>query len=330
MSASRAGLVALLIAVCLPRPADAQCPSNASSCVVCHEGGERPPNADGTPWHTDHAFADQCVACHGGDRERMDATAHEGTIDPLTNPEITCVACHEDGVLRALTYLASREDRDVSPAAVAPLPAPPTKVSAADGVLLLLATLLGLALVLLTSGVRPTPSALLRGLRASGWPPALAGTCLGVVVAISEAACGRPIAVSGGVDRLAAYAGATLFPQSSYYRFVVPPAITWQVWLLVGLVAGAATSALLSGTARWRWLPDSGWTETHGPSRARRLALAFLGAVLVQVGAGIAGGCTSGLAISGGALLAPAAFLFVAGMFAGGIPTAWLWSRRSP
>jgi hypothetical protein len=50
-------------------------------------------------------------------------------------------------------------------------------------------------------------------------------------------------------------------------------------------------------------------------------------AVLVQIGAGIAGGCTSGLAISGGAVLSPAAFVFMAGMFAGGIPAAWLWYR---
>jgi uncharacterized protein len=36
----------------------------------------------------------------------------------------------------------------------------------------------------------------------------------------------------------------------------------------------------------------------------------------LEYAAGIAGGCTSGLAISGGMLLAPAAFLFIMGMFA--------------
>jgi len=76
-----------------------------------------------------------------------------------------------------------------------------------------------------------------------------------------------------------------------------------------------------------RWLPDTQCQPRFGTSRGLRLAIAFFGAVLVQVGAGIAGGCTSGLAISGGSVLAPAAFLFMAGMFAGGIPTAWLWYR---
>ena len=103
--------------------------------------------------------------------------------------------------------------------------------------------------------------------------------------------------------------------------------ITWQVWLVIGVLAGSFVSSKLSGEARLRWLPDTQWQTRFGPSRKLRLAIAFFGAVLVQIGAGIAGGCTSGLAISGGAVLAPAAFLFMAGMFGGGIPAAWLWYR---
>jgi hypothetical protein len=44
--------------------------------------------------------------------------------------------------------------------------------------------------------------------------------------------------------------------------------------------------------------------------------------MILEYGAGIAGGCTSGLAISGGMLLAPAAFIFIGGMFISGIFTA--------
>jgi uncharacterized membrane protein YedE/YeeE len=95
---------------------------------------------------------------------------------------------------------------------------------------------------------------------------------------------------------------------------------------MAGVLLGSFASAKLAGVARRRWLPDTEWTERFGGRRRTRLVLAFLGATLVQIGAGIAGGCTSGLAISGGAVLSPAAFLFMAGMFAGGIPVAWLWS----
>ena len=48
----------------------------------------------------------------------------------------------------------------------------------------------------------------------------------------------------------------------------------------------------------------------------------------LEYAAGIAGGCTSGLAISGGMLLVPAAFLFIAGMFASGIVTALIIYRK--
>jgi hypothetical protein len=56
--------------------------------------------------------------------------------------------------------------------------------------------------------------------------------------------------------------------------------------------------------------------------------LAFAGSLLTEIGGGIAGGCTASLAVSGGAVLAPAAFVFMAGMFASGIPTAFLIYRK--
>jgi len=56
--------------------------------------------------------------------------------------------------------------------------------------------------------------------------------------------------------------------------------------------------------------------------------LGFLGAIVLEYGAGLAGGCTSGLLISGGSLLVPAAFLFMIGMFASGIVTALIVYRK--
>jgi uncharacterized membrane protein YedE/YeeE len=182
-----------------------------------------------------------------------------------------------------------------------------------------------LVLVLIRDGhllVRLRPR---RWLRARTWDAHVAGAGLGLTVAASEALFGRPLAASGAFDKLAAYLGRVLFPTSAYYGYVMRPEIGWQVWLMLGVLAGAFTSAKLAGVARRRWLPDTGWSERFGTRRGVRLLVAFSGAVLVQLGADVAGGCTSGLAISGGAVLSPAAFVFVAGMFASGIPTAWLW-----
>ena len=73
---------------------------------------------------------------------------------------------------------------------------------------------------------------------------------------------------------------------------------------------------------------DPQWIAIFGPQIWKRWLIAFFGAIILEYGAGIAGGCTSGLAISGGMLLAPAAFLFIAAMFASGIITAMLVYRR--
>ena len=71
-------------------------------------------------------------------------------------------------------------------------------------------------------------------------------------------------------------------------------------------------------------LPERGWRERFGASPARRWAVAFAAAVLIEYAAAIAGGCTSGLALSGGVVLAPGAYLFMVAMFATGIATASL------
>ena len=55
--------------------------------------------------------------------------------------------------------------------------------------------------------------------------------------------------------------------------------------------------------------------------------MSFIGGFLVILGARFAGGCTSGHAISGGIQLAASGYLFMLGVFALGIPTAFLARR---
>lgn len=335
LAAACATIAAISTLIARPAPAGAQCTSNASSCVNCHEvQGLRPVQADAQPWHADHNFGDLCASCHHGDPSAdAKGRAHAGMCAPLDAPAVTCGTCHQDGAARAERYqavlrdrpapvLASTPDSELPPP---PPPAPPRGASI-DRVLTGVALALGAALALVLGRRR------LRGdvgawLRAGSWSPYVAGAGLGVIVAITEVWMRRPVAAAGAFDRLAAYPGQALFPSSLYYRHVMQPQITWQVWLMIGLLLGAFASSHAAGQTRWRWLPDSQWQDRFGPSRTVRLVVAFVGAALVQLGAGIAGGCTSGLAISGGATLAPAAFLFMAGMFGGGIPTAWLVYR---
>ncbi len=108
----------------------------------------------------------------------------------------------------------------------------------------------------------------------------------------------------------------------------MPAQITWGVVLLIGIFFGGMLGAFSSKTWKISTNGDAQWRTIFGPQTWKRWVLAFVGAIILQYGAGIAGGCTSGLAISGGMLLAPAAYLFIAGMFASGILTALVVYRK--
>ncbi len=161
------------------------------------------------------------------------------------------------------------------------------------------------------------------------WSPYTAGAGLGLVVTVSMALFGHRLSGSGAYPQLARAVGRRLAPDAVYWRDIIPAGNHWDVLVLAGAVAGAFVSARQSGEFGLRTMPDRQWTDAFGGSVARRWLLAFVGSVLTQLGAGLAGGCTASLAVSGGAALAPGAFAFMAGMFASGIPTAFFLYRKT-
>ncbi|MBX3084783.1 MAG: YeeE/YedE family protein [Anaerolineae bacterium] len=171
--------------------------------------------------------------------------------------------------------------------------------------------------------------------RKDTWSPYIAGILLGVVGVLAVWLSNSLLGASGGFENLAGIAGKAIAPDlfsNMYFNFIMPPEITWNVILLVGVFFGGMLGAATSGTLLWGKKnaanSDEQWKRTFGPQTWRRWLIAFVGAIVLQFAAGIAGGCTSGLAISGGMLLAPSAFLFIAGMFASGIVTALVIYRR--
>ncbi len=159
------------------------------------------------------------------------------------------------------------------------------------------------------------------------WSPYVAGVGLGLVVTVSMALFGHRLSGAGASQHLSGYVGRSFAPDSMYWRDVVPTGVTWDVLVVVGAVVGAFVASVLGGEFAVRTMPDRQWTAVFGPSVGRRWLLAFLGSVLTEIGGGIAGGCTASLAVSGGAVFAPAAFVFMFGMFASGVPTALLLYR---
>lgn len=332
----------LLGAVLLhPRLAVAQCGAPTSSCRYCHEvEGQARPFAD-EPWHADHAFGDFCADCHGGVRTASDqAQAHEGLSDPLALDHSPCVACHEDSAKRLDRYNAAHGTR-----AVAPPPddrsEPPRDRPRADRVtrvrstavlssmLLALVVMGGAYIVRNERRVRTSVEGrLLPRAKDAEWSPYFAGTLLGVVAAVSMVVFGHRLSGGGAYQQIAAPLGRILSPASTYWNRVVAGGATWELAGLVGAIVGAFAAARSSGTFRVRTMPDSQWSEVFGASVVTRWLVGFCGAALTEFASGIAGGCTASLAVSGGAALSPAAFLFMAGMFVGGIPAAALAYRK--
>ena len=173
-------------------------------------------------------------------------------------------------------------------------------------------------------------SQIIQYIRREEWSPYVAGALLGVVGVLAVALSGSLLGASGAFENLAGLVGKALAPRlfdNLYFNFIMPPGITWGVVLLVGIFFGGMLGAWTSHTLKLRWNDDPLWQKVIGPEKWKRWTLAFGGAIVLEYGAGIAGGCTSGLAISGGMLLAPAAYLFIAGMFISGIVTALIVYR---
>lgn len=156
------------------------------------------------------------------------------------------------------------------------------------------------------------------------WSPYVAGAILGVVGVLAVALSDSLLGASGAFENLAGAIGKLVAPaafDNIYFNYVMPPGLTWSGVLLIGVFFGGMFSAWSSHTLKLRKLSSPQWIRVFGPSWKKRWIIAFFGAIIIEIGAGIAGGCTSGLAISGGMLLAPAAFIFIGAMFASGIVT---------
>jgi uncharacterized membrane protein YedE/YeeE len=95
----------------------------------------------------------------------------------------------------------------------------------------------------------------------------------------------------------------------------------WLVWELAGVAVGGFLSAWRGGRLGWR-------TE-RGPrvTTASRLLTAVAGGAVMGIGAKFARGCTSGQALSGGALLSVGSWIFILTAFAAGYACAPLARR---
>lgn len=160
--------------------------------------------------------------------------------------------------------------------------------------------------------------------------PYLAGIGIGVVLLAAFVLVGRGLGASGAFNAVIAWFVSLIAPDyandnpflSGYLGGESHPLKAWLVFEIVGVFVGALVSGLLAHrVAR---------IVERGPriSVAGRLALAFVGGILMAFGAAFARGCTSGQALTGGALLNLGSWVFMLSVFGGAYAAAWFVRRQ--
>lgn len=163
--------------------------------------------------------------------------------------------------------------------------------------------------------------------------PYLAGAGLGALSWIAFAVAHDPLGITTALSRAgqpvaALVLGADAAARNDYWR-TMPFTFDYGVLFLVGTLLGSLAFALVFGRFRWETVPTF-WRERFGDSVLKRYVSAFLAGATLMFGARLAGGCTSGHALSGGLQLALSSWVFIAVLFASGVAaSALIYGRGS-
>jgi uncharacterized membrane protein YedE/YeeE len=161
--------------------------------------------------------------------------------------------------------------------------------------------------------------------------PYLAGIGLGLVLLASFVIMGRGLGASGAFSSLVTVGVQAVAPQhvanNEFYSEYIgdgskSPLKDWLVFEVLGVFVGG----FLSGTLANRVTK----VIEKGPniSNRGRLIYAFVGGSMMGIGAKLARGCTSGQALTGGALFNVGSWAFMMMVFAGAYAMAYFVRRQ--
>lgn len=171
-------------------------------------------------------------------------------------------------------------------------------------------------------------------LKMARWSPYAAGAGIGVLSWATFYFMDKALGASTSMVNAASAITGAIAPEhakaNAYMaaHIVGKPAFDWQMALVLMMAVGAFLAARLAGSKRVERVPTV-WASRFGTSRAVRYAGAFIGGAALLFGARMAGGCTSGHAVSGGLQMAVSSWVFTIAMFAAGIGAAFaLYGRK--
>jgi len=163
------------------------------------------------------------------------------------------------------------------------------------------------------------------------WNPYLAGLLLGgallasfLILGAGLGASAVPIRVGAGLENLVAptHAQGSEFFGQKYLADGANPLRYYLVFMFVGTLLGGLLSAVLARRI------DISIERGKAFGAWRRVALAVGGGILVGYASALASGCTSGQALSGGALLANGSIVFMLCVFGGGYAAAYFVRKQ--
>ena len=156
------------------------------------------------------------------------------------------------------------------------------------------------------------------------WSPYLVGAGIGILSWFTFLLSNKPIGCSTAFSRTSGMleqflTGESVAKKAYYKQF--PAVIDWEWMFVAGIIIGAFLSSTTSGDFSLRLIPSL-WMARFGLEFLPRLFTAFLGGIVLGIGARWAGGCTSGHGISGTMQLAISSWLAVILFFISGVLTA--------
>jgi uncharacterized protein len=162
------------------------------------------------------------------------------------------------------------------------------------------------------------------------WNPYLAGIALGLVLLSAFLVAGHGLGASGAVNRVTTWITDVFAPgvvssnasMSSLEAEGRGMLDDWLVFELLGVALGGLFGAYTAGRLR------VGIVKGPRVTVPWRLVAALSGGILMGLAARAARGCTSGQALSGGAVLSAGAWIFMLSVFAGGYALAWFVRRQ--
>jgi len=156
--------------------------------------------------------------------------------------------------------------------------------------------------------------------------PYLAGVLLGLVLLTSFVIAGRGIGASGMMSQTLAHGYAALEINNDYFSGQRANDSLWQSWIVIealGIFLGGWLSGRLAGRVKKEMV---GGEEKS--RRTRRILFALGGGALMGFAARLARGCTSGQALTGGALLSAGSWILMIAIFVGAYLTIQLVKRE--